>query len=252
MIHDLVRYQFDNKSALKRENVLLISMGCSWGKCAFCDYQDDKASTVLECDAFNKKVLESVRGKQIRCSCLDVTCSASYTELPFSTMNYIRQVCLLKGIKTVILEGHYIFRKSNPFYTEFFKEKDIDVIFRCGVETFDEHIREDILRKGLPHVDAAELSGYFGWINLMYGMEYQTFEQLEKDLETGLEYFERINLSIYTTVSGGPKRDAAKIAEFYHSDLYKDLLKNPRVDIFDEWDEENGHNVGHDNIALAI
>ena len=65
MIHDLIRYHFDNKSALKRETVLLVSLGCSWGKCAFCDYQDDKSSSVLKCDAVNKKVLESVRGKEI-------------------------------------------------------------------------------------------------------------------------------------------------------------------------------------------
>lgn len=246
MIHDLIRYQFDNKSALNRENVLLVSMGCSWGKCAFCDYQEDKASTVLECDALNRKVLENVKGAQIGSYCLDVTCSASYTELPFSTLNYIRQTCLNTGIKTVILEGHYIFRNSNPFYTEFFNEKGIDVLFRCGVETFDEHVREEILHKGLPGVTAADIAEHFQWINLMYGMEYQSFDQLKKDLETGLKYFKRINLSIYTTVPGGPKRDIAKIEEFYNSNLYKELVNNPSVDIFDEWDEGNDHKVGHD------
>jgi hypothetical protein len=246
MIHDLVRYQFDDKSSLKREHVLLVSMGCSWGKCAFCDYQDDKASTVLECDALNKKVLANVRGSEIGSDCLDVTCSASYTEIPFSSLNYVRDICVEKGIKTVILEGHYIFRKSNAYFTDFFGEKGIKTMFRCGVETFDEHIREEILRKGLPGVGPKELSEYFQWINIMYGMEYQSFEQLEKDIETGLKYFDRVNLSIYTTIPGGPDRNAAGIEEFYHSSLYSELLKNPKVDIFDEWDDQNSHNVGHD------
>nr|MCR5403770.1 radical SAM protein [Butyrivibrio sp.] len=93
MIHDLVRYQFDDKSSLPRENVLLVSLGCSYGKCTFCDYQDDKSPSVLTCDAVNKRVLSSVRGKEIGSSTLDVTCSASYTELPFTTMNYVRQTC---------------------------------------------------------------------------------------------------------------------------------------------------------------
>ncbi|SEL01224.1 hypothetical protein SAMN04487770_10538 [Butyrivibrio sp. ob235] len=246
MIHDLVRYQFDNKSALPRENVLLVSLGCSWGKCAFCDYQDDKSSSVLACDAVNKKVLKQVRGKDIGSSCLDVTCSASYTELPFTTMNYIRETCAEKDIKTVILEGHYIYRDSNPFFVDFFKAYDIDVLFRCGVETFDEKLREDYLHKGLPGVTPEGLSEHYQWINLMYGMQGQTIDQLKKDIEIGLAHFKRINLSIFTTVPGGPLRDVAAITDFYSSDFYKELLDNPRIDIFDEWDEGNDHNVGHD------
>lgn len=247
MIHDLIRYQFDNKSALKRETVLLVSLGCSWGRCAFCDYQDDKSSSVLKCDAVNKKVLESVRGKEIGSTVLDITCSASYTELPFTTMNYIRQTCKDKGIETVILEGHYLFRESNKYYTEFFEQYGIKVIYRCGIETFDEHLREDILRKGLPGATPEDISKYFTWINLMYGMEGQTFDQLKKDFEIALAHFDRINLSIYTSIPSGPARDNDQIEAFYNSDLYKDLLDNPRVDIFDEWDDSNDHTVGHDN-----
>ncbi len=246
MIHDLVRYQLDSDSSLPRENVLLVSLGCSWGKCAFCDYQEDKSSSVLACDTVNKRVLGQVRGTDAVVTCLDVTCSASYTELPFSTMNYIRNTCEEKGIRTVILEGHYVFRDSNPFYTEFFGARDIDVVFRCGVETFDEHIREDILRKGLPGVTPQQIADSYKWINLMYGMEGQTFDQLERDIEIGLECFDRINLSIYTTVKGGPLRDEAGIAQFYDSSFYRELKENPAVDIFDEWDDGNKHSVGHD------
>ena len=247
MIHDLIRYQFDNKSALKRETVLLVSLGCSWGKCAFCDYQDDKSSSVLKCDAVNKKVLESVRGKEIGSTVLDITCSASYTELPFTTMNYIRQTCKDKGIETVILEGHYLFRDANKFYTEFFEQYGIKVIYRCGIETFDEHLREDILRKGLPGATPEDISKYFTWINLMYGMEGQTFDQLKKDFEIAFNNFDRINLSIYTSINGGPARNQNQIQEFYNSDFYRELLTSPRVDIFDEWDTSNDHTVGHDN-----
>ncbi|WP_049945949.1 hypothetical protein [Butyrivibrio sp. LC3010] len=246
MIHDLIRYQFDDKSSLKRENVLLVSLGCSWGKCAFCDYQEDKSSSVLACDSVNKKVLSQVRGIETGSSCLDVTCSASYTELPFTTMNYIRNTCVEKGIKTVILEGHYIFRDSNKFYVDFFKACNIDVLFRCGVETFDENIRETILHKGLPNVTPEDIAQHYQWINLMFGMNGQTFDQLRKDIEIGLKYFERINLSIYTSVKGGPSRDVNSITEFYGSDYYKELSANPRIDIFDEWDDNNDHNVGHD------
>lgn len=246
MIHDLVRYQFDSKSSLPRENVLLVSLGCSWGKCAFCDYQEDKSSSVLACDTINKKVLSEVRGSEIGSSCLDVTCSASYTELPFTTMNYIRETCKSKGIRTVILEGHYIFKDSNRFFIDFFKAYDIDVIFRCGIETFDENVREGLLRKGLPGVTPAQIAEHFQWINLMYGMDCQTFDQLKKDIEIGLEHFRRINLSIYTSIPGGPKRNSEDIKAFYNSDFYTELKKSPRIDIFDEWDENNDHNVGHD------
>lgn len=246
MIHDLVRYQYDNSSSLPREHVLLVSLGCSWGKCAFCDYQDDKSSSVLACDILNKKVLSQVRGQEIGSTCLDVTCSASYTELPFTTMNYIRQTCEDKGIKTLILEGHYIYRDTNHLYTEFFGSRGIEVLFRCGVETFDENIREKTLRKGLPGVTPEQLSQYFQWVNIMFGMDCQTIDQLKKDIEIALKYFKRINLSIYTTIPGGPKRDQAAIEAFYYSEYYKNLLSNPKIEIFDEWDDGNVHNVGHD------
>lgn len=249
MIYDLVRYQNDTKSSLKRECVLLVSLGCSWGKCAFCDYQDDKSSSVLACDAVNKKVLKQVKGKEIGVSTLDVTCSASYTELPFTTMNYIRDTCIEKGIKTVILEGHYIYRDSNHYFTDFFGCYGIKVLFRCGVETFDEHIREDILHKGLPNVTPEQLAEHYDWINIMFGMEGQTIDRLKKDIEIGFKYFKRINLSIYTSVKGGPKRDEDAIREFYEGNLYRELTLNPNIDIYDEWDEGNEHKVGHDVTA---
>lgn len=248
MIYDLVRYQLvdESTSSMKRENVLLVSLGCSWGKCTFCDYQDDKSSSVLACDTVNNKVLSQVKGTEVGSSVLEVTCSASYTELPFTTLNYIRETCREKGIKTVILEGHYIYRNANHFFTEFFGQYDIDTIFRCGVETFDEHIREEILHKGLPGATPKQIAEYFDWINIMFGMEGQTIEQLRKDIAIGLEFFDRVNLSIYTTVKNGPERDVKAIEEFYSSAFYQELKTNPAIDIYDEWDEGNKHKVGHD------
>lgn len=248
MIYDLVRYQLvdGNTSSMKRENVLLVSLGCSWGKCTFCDYQDDKSSSVLACDSVNKKVLAQVIGTEVGSTVLEVTCSASYTELPFTTINYIRETCRDKGIKTVILEGHYIYRESNSMFVDFFGQYNIKVLFRCGVETFDEHIREDILHKGLPGVTPEQIAQHFQWINIMFGMEGQTIEQLKKDIEIGLEHFERVNLSIYTSVKNGPRRDVEAIEKFYASDFYLELKHNPAVDIYDEWDEGNEHKVGHD------
>ncbi len=221
-------------------------MGCSWGKCTFCDYCKDKADTVLTGDILNKKVLSQVKGKEIGITTLDVTCSASYTELSFTTLNLIRQTCVNTGISTIILEGHYIFRENNIYFTEFFGEKGISVTFRCGVETFDEHIREDILNKGLPGVSPSDIAKYYEWINLMYGMEWQSIEQLKSDIETAKPLFKHINLSIYTSVEGGPARDVKAIEEFYGSELYTELINDPAIEIFDEWDDKNMHKVGHD------
>jgi hypothetical protein len=246
MIYDLIRYQVVDKSTLPRENVLLVSLGCSWGKCAFCDYQDDKSQSVLLCDKTNREVLDQVRGSEIGITTLEVTCSASYAELPFTTLNYIRDICIKKGFSTVILEGHYLYRETNHYFIDFFGEKGIKVMFRCGVETFDEHLREDILHKGLPGVSPENISRYFQWINLMYGMDGQTFEQLQKDISIGVKNFDRVNLSIYTPVKNGPKRDTEAIDKFYGSNFYKSILEDPKVDIYDEWDEKNTHKVGHD------
>ncbi len=246
MIYDIIRYQVDDNSTLPRENVLLVSLGCSWGKCSFCDYQDDKSESVLLCDKKNREVLSQVRGSDIGITTLEVTCSASYTELTFTTLNYIRDICIKKGVTTVILEGHYLYRESNHYFMDFFGEKNIKVMFRCGVETFDEHLRENIFQKGLPGVLPEDISKYFQWINLMFGMEGQTFEQLKEDISIGINNFERVNLSIYTPVKNGPKRDIEAINNFYGSDFYKNIANNPKIDIYDEWDDENIHKVGHD------
>ena len=131
-------------------------------------------------------------------------------------------------------------------FIDFFGQYGIDVVFRCGVETFDEHIREDILHKGLPGVTPEQIAQHFQWINIMFGMEGQTIEQLKKDIEIGLEHFDRVNLSIYTMVKNGPERDVDAIERFYNSDFYKELKMNPAIDIYDEWDEGNEHKVGHD------
>ena len=246
MIYDIIRYQVDDNSTLPRENVLLVSLGCSWGKCSFCDYQDDKSESVLLCDKKNREVLSQVRGSDIGITTLEVTCSASYTELTFTTLNYIRDICIKKGFSTVILEGHYLYRETNHYFTDFFREKNINVMFRCGVETFDEYLRENILHKGLSEAMPRDISKYFQWINLMFGMEGQTFEQLKEDISIGINNFERVNLSIYTPVKNGPKRDIDAIEKFYGSDFYKNIVNNPKIDIYDEWDDENIHKVGHD------
>ena len=52
--------------------------------------------------------------------------------------------------------------------------------------------------------------------------------------------------SIYTPVKNGPKRDIDAIEKFYGSDFYKNIVNNPKIDIYDEWDDENIHKVGHD------
>jgi len=98
----------------------------------------------------------------------------------------------------------------------------------------------------LPGVLPEDISKYFQWINLMFGMEGQTFEQLKEDISIGINNFERVNLSIYTPVKNGPKRDIEAINNFYGSDFYKNIANNPKIDIYDEWDDENIHKVGHD------
>ena len=91
-----------------------------------------------------------------------------------------------------------------------------------------------------------DIAQYFDWVNLMYGMKGQTFEQLQEDILLAEQHFSRVNLSIYTTIPNGIERDDQAISQFYRSDLYQQLLTNPKFEIYDEWDKENYHNVGHD------
>lgn len=240
---DIIRYGVSSDTE-KREVVLLRSSGCSWGKCSFCDYQHDKNPNMLHNIKMNSAVLRNVQGKLIGVNKLQVIDSASFAELPFSTVHEIREICTLHGINKVIFEGHWMYRDCIRDFRGFFGNRRIETEFICGVETFDYDYREKVLCKGMSSVFPQQIATYFERVNLLYGMPGQTIEMLERDIELGSWFFSKIGLNLFTNNSTPIERQQNLIEEFYNSNLFGKCVRDPRVEIIDYADSRAIDHIG--------
>lgn len=211
----------------KREIVLLKSRPCKWGLCSFCDYIDDNSSNDEEINQFNFQVLKNVTGEFSK---LEIINSASVFELPMESLRYIKDIVLSKGIKTLYFESHYSYRNRLQEITDYFK--DIDIIFKCGIETFDDDFRNNHLRKGVHFKDYKEVEKYFKSVCLLVGIKGQTKEMIDQDIEIVTSNFPYACVNIYIENSTPIKRDEELIAWF--KDKYSYLENHNNIEIL--WD----------------
>ncbi|MDE6474498.1 MAG: radical SAM protein [Clostridia bacterium] len=213
----------DNKR--KREIVLLRGRGCIYKKCVFCDYyldssKDDKANFEI-----NKDTLDKVSGVY---GDLEVINSGSVFELDDATLDYIDKVCREKGIRTLHFEAHYLYRDRIPQLRERFKEFHLKL--KLGLETFDYHLREELLRKGIAEKNTKEISRGFDEVNLLFGLSGQSVESMQNDIQLALENFERVCVNIMCDNTTSVKPDKKVIREFMQV-IYPAYIQNERVDI---------------------
>lgn len=211
----------------KREIVLLKSRPCKWGLCSFCDYIDDNCSSDEEINQFNAEVLKNVTGEFKK---LEIINSASVFELPTESLRDIKDTVLSKGIKTLYFESHYSYRNRLKEITDYFI--DIDIVFKCGIETFDDDFRNKHLRKGVHFKDYNEVIKYFKSVCLLVGIKGQTKGMIERDIEIATNNFPYTCINIYIENSTDIKRDENLIAWF--KDKYSYLEKNNNIEIL--WD----------------
>lgn len=210
-----------------REIVLLRGSGCKWKKCTFCDYHLDYSTDDLANYSLNKGVLNKITGIYRE---LEIINSGSFVDLDKDTLSYVKTICINKKINKLHLESHYMHRKSFPKYIEEFKAADINLIFKIGVESFDENIRENYLNKGMPSASPMDIARYFQEVNLLVGIKGQTLESILKDIEIGKKYFQRVCLNIMTENSTNIKPNKQLINDFTKViyPIYKD---DDKIDI---------------------
>ena len=218
------RYSVIEEKA-KREIVLLRGSGCVYRKCTFCDYHLDSCKDDALNFALNKEVLDKVSGIY---GDLEVINSGSVFELDKDTLEYIKKICKDKGIKTLHFEAHWLYRNRIPTLREQFK--DFDVKMKLGLETFDYHLREDILRKGIAESNPLAIACGFDEVNLLFGLSGQNAESMERDIGLALEYFERVCVNIMCDNTTAVKPDKKVIGEFMQY-IYPKYIDNDRVDI---------------------
>lgn len=214
----------------KREIVLLIGSGCKWQKCKFCNYYLDRTKDNDEQYKINKEVLDNVTGEfQV----LEAINSGSIFELNEKSKNELLKTCKEKNIKRLIIESHYMYKNKIKEFKKECKDLKIYLKVKGGIETFDENFRENILNKGFGRPSLEELKETFDEINLLIGIKGQTFEQVKKDIEIGLENFERICVNLYKEMPDIMPQDE-NLKRRFLNELYPIYKENNKIDILIE------------------
>ena len=206
-----------------REIVLLKAFPCAWGKCAFCDYIDVNSKDEQAMERLNSEVLKNDTGEF---GVLEVIDSASCFELPKATLEEIRNIIREKHISKLFFESHWIYRKKLQQMRDYM---GIPVVYKIGIETFDNDFRENVLNKHADFKTPEEVAAYFDSPCLMVGIQGQTKEMIDRDIEILKTYFKLGTINIYTNNTTPIRRDDELVAWF--AQKYKYLDDDPSVEV---------------------
>ena len=164
---------------------------------------------------------------------LEAINSGSIFELNQRSRKELLDTCIKKNIKRLIIESHYMYYRQIAEFRKECKELGIDLKVKGGVETFDEDFREDIMKKGFGRPTLEQLKEVFDEINLLVGVKGQNIEQVKKDLEIGINNFERICVNLYKEMDDIMEADEELKKEFIR-EVYPLYKENSKVDILIE------------------
>lgn len=184
-----------------REIVLLKALPCIWGKCAFCDYIDDNDDNIAEINKLNKEVLNNITGEF---GVLEVINSGSCFEIPRESLEYIKKIVVEKKIKKLFLESHWCYKNRLQEMRDFF---GIEIIFKIGVETFDNSFRNLVLNKNANFKTVDEVKESFQSVCLLVGIKGQTKEMIKRDINLVLENFKYATINVFINNTTDVKRD---------------------------------------------
>lgn len=220
-----------------REILLLRGRGCGWRKCTFCDYHLDFSVDEAANFLLNQRELSKVTGIYGR---LETINSGSFPELDEKTIARIREVCGERHIGQLHAEFHWMYRDKIEAFREYFAKENIDLKVKLGVESFDYDYRESILKKGIDTDVPEEIAKYADEVCLLFGLAGQTLESMQRDIDIGLRFFERVCINIMVENSTAVKPDPAVI-DVFCSQLYEKYKDDDRIDILLE---NTGFGVG--------
>ena len=210
----------------RREIVLLKGFPCVWGKCSFCDYIDDNSRNENEINNLNIDVLDNAKGTY---GVLEVINSGSCFELPKGTLEYIKKVIEEKNIKKLFFESHWCYRNRLQEMRDYF---GVDIVFKIGVESFDNDFRNNFLNKNARFEDYNEVKKYFSSVCLMVGIKGQTKEMIKKDIDIVLKHFNYGTINIFTENTTKIKRDEELIKWFENE--YRFLESEEKIEVLFE------------------
>lgn len=210
----------------KREIVLLKGFPCIWGKCTFCDYIEDNSTKEAEINKLNFEVLNNVKGVY---KTLEVINSGSCFELPKETLEKIKEVVINKKIKKLFLESHWCYKNRLQEMRDFF---GIEIVFKIGVESFDNDFRNNFLNKNAKFKTYEDVKQYFQSVCLLVGIKGQNKEMIKRDIDILLNHFDYGTVNIFTENTTKIKRDEELIKWFEKE--YQFLKEVKKIEILFE------------------
>lgn len=211
----------------KREIVLLVGRPCFWSKCTFCDYIEDNSYDESYASKVNSEALSLVTGEYGVLECIN---SGSVFELPKETLAEVKRLATDKNIKTLIFEAHYAFKNRLSEIKEFFH--GFEVLFKTGVETFDNDFREDVLNKNAKFKDVLEVEEAFDSVCLLVGIKGQTKDMIDRDMEIAKNHFKWITVNVFINNRTSVKRDEELVKWFLEK--YNWIKNDPHFEILEE------------------
>jgi hypothetical protein len=209
---------------LPREVVLLKGLPCIWSRCAFCDYIDDNTTDESVIRRVADEQLAKVTGEFGR---LQVINSGSIQELPLAVREQIRNLMPERGIGEFWTESYWAYRKDFDATRRFFKAP---THLFLGVETFDDRLRNDVLKKSMHWEGPDEVAAATDSICLLIGFRGQTRDIIRRDIDLMLSKFRYgiVNLFTENRLSAG-LLDAG-IKDWFR-DEFAPLEKVPNVNV---------------------
>ena len=206
-----------------REIVLLKAFPCIWGKCSFCDYIEDNGRDEEKLVALNKEVLKNITGEF---KVLEVINSGSCFELPKETLMDIKKIIKEKNIEKLFLESHWCYKNRLHEMRDFF---GIPIVFKIGVETFDNDFRNLVLNKNANFKTPEQVKKHFQSTCIMVGIKGQTKEMIKRDMDIVLKDFEYATINVFVNNTTAVKRDEELIQWFAKE--YRFLEEYPNIEV---------------------
>lgn len=178
---------------LPREIVLLKGLPCIWSRCTFCDYIEDNTTDLGWIERVADEELGKVTGKFGR---LEVINSGSIQELPESVLDSIRAVIAQREIEEFICESYWAYRHRFDEARNRFGTK---TRIKVGIETFDDHLRNEVLNKNMRFESPAEVAAVTDTICLLVGFLGQTPDTVRRDIDILLDQFTYGCINLFTT-----------------------------------------------------
>ncbi|MFY9534211.1 MAG: radical SAM protein, partial [Clostridium sp.] len=116
-----------------------------------------------------------------------------------------------KKIKKLFLESHWCYKNRLQEMRDFF---GIEIIFKIGVETFDNNFRNLVLNKNANFKTVDEVKENFQSVCLLVGIKGQTKEMIQRDINLVLENFKYATINVFINNSTEIKRDEELVQWF--------------------------------------